>query len=191
MSKRYLSAQEQLISSYILAAKVLQDGFFPDFIVAVWRGGTPIGIAVQEFMEYCGIKTDHIAIRTSSYHGIGERSREVSVTNMGYLIDNIEPEHKLLIVDDVFDSGKTIEAIIATLHQKARKNAPTEIRVATPYFKPSKNLTDRVPDYFCEQLESWIVFPHSLCGLSTEEIAQYKPSAAQVLAKVNIHKTSL
>ena len=185
MNKRYLSAEEQLVSSYQLAAKVLQDGFLPDFIVAVWRGGTPIGIAVQEFMEYCGVKTDHIAIRTSSYNGIGQR-RAVSVTNIGYLLDNIEAEHKLLIVDDVFDSGKTIEAIIETLHQKARRNAPEQIRVATPYFKPSKNLTDRVPDYFCEELESWIVFPHSLCGLDMAEIVQHKPTAAKILAKVNV-----
>ena len=186
MSKRYLSAEEQLMSSYRLAAKVLQDGFLPDFIVAVWRGGTPIGIAVQEFMEYCGVKTDHIAIRTSSYHGIAARSQEVQVVNIGYLLNNIAPEHKLLIVDDVFDSGRTIEAIIDTLRQKARRNTPETIRVATPYFKPKKNLTNRVPDYFCEQLESWIVFPHSLCGLEKDEIIRHKPKVAEILAKVKI-----
>ena len=190
MTKRYLSAEEQLITSYRLAAKVLNDGFLPDFIVAVWRGGTPIGIAVQEFMEYYGVKADHIAIRTSSYDGQGQRSRTVKVSNIGYLLDNIEADHKLLIVDDVFDSGKTIEAIITTLRQKARRNAPAEIRVATPYFKPTKNLTNRVPDYFCEELESWIVFPHSLLGLEAEEIEQYKPGVAEVLAQVHMTRPS-
>lgn len=190
MMKRYISAEEQLMTSYTLAAQVLNDGFLPDFIVAVWRGGTPIGIAVQEFMEYYGIEANHIAIRTSSYHGIGQRSREVSVMNMGYLLDHIEANHKLLIVDDVFDSGKTIEAIIATLRAKARRNAPEQIRVATPYFKPSKNLTDRVPDYYCEELESWIVFPHSLCGLEAEEIARHKPAVAEIMAKVQLEQPS-
>lgn len=181
MSKRYLSADELLMSSYSLAAKVLNDGFLPDFIVAVWRGGTPIGIAVQEFMEYCGVKTDHIAIRTTSYHGVEARNKEVSVVNMGYLLEHIEAHHKLLIVDDVFDSGNTIVAILNELRNKAKRNAPEQIRVATPFFKPTKNQTDIVPDYFIEELDSWIVFPHSLVGLSPADIAAKDKNITELL----------
>ena len=181
MSKRYLSADELLISSYSLAAKVLNDGFLPDFIVAVWRGGTPIGIAIQEFMEYCGVKTDHIAIRTTSYHGVETRNDDVSVVNMGYLLEHIESHHKLLIIDDVFDSGNTIAAILNELRDKAKRNAPEQIRVATPFFKPTKNQTAIVPDYFMEELDSWIVFPHSLVGLSPEDIAAKDKDITELL----------
>ena len=181
MSKRYLSADELLISSYSLAAKVLNDGFLPDFIVAVWRGGTPIGIAIQEFMEYCGVKTDHIAIRTTSYHGVEARNDDVSVVNMGYLLEHIESHHKLLIIDDVFDSGNTIAAILNELRDKAKRNAPEQIRVATPFFKPTKNQTAIVPDYFMEELDSWIVFPHSLVGLSPEDIAAKDKDITELL----------
>ena len=37
-------------------SKILKSGFNPDFIVGVWRGGTPVGIAVQEFLDYFGLK---------------------------------------------------------------------------------------------------------------------------------------
>ena len=50
-----------------LAWQVYESGFRPDYIVGVWRGGAPIGIAVQEFLDVLGVKSDHIAIRTSSY----------------------------------------------------------------------------------------------------------------------------
>ena len=186
MEKRYIGAEELLTASYELAASIINDGFLPDFIVAIWRGGTPVGIAVQEFMEYCGIKTDHIAIRTSSYLGVDHRGKEVNVHNLGYLLDGIEADHKLLIVDDVFDTGKSIEAVIVEIKKMARRNTPEQIRVATPYFKPSKNLTDRTPDYFCEELESWIVFPHELCGLLPEEIARSKPAVAEMLNTIKI-----
>ncbi|NQY82040.1 MAG: hypoxanthine phosphoribosyltransferase [Alphaproteobacteria bacterium] len=184
MKKRYLSANELLLASYQLAAEIVNDNFYPDFIVAVWRGGTPVGIAVQEFMEYCGINTDHIAIRTSYHIGIDERSKKAHVYNLGYLLDNVEAHHKLLIVDDVFDTGKSIEAILEILHQKARRNTPEKIKIATPYFKPNKNLTERQPDYFNEQLDTWLVFPHELCGLLHEEIQANKPGVADILATV-------
>jgi|TARA_Y100000310_G_scaffold243910_1_gene248589 hypothetical protein len=51
VEKEYISAQSLLIDSYKLAKKVLDSGFKPDFIVGVWRGGAPVGIAVQEYME--------------------------------------------------------------------------------------------------------------------------------------------
>ena len=67
--KLYLSAQGLLEDAFRLAAMVLHSGFEPTFITAIWRGGAPIGIAVQEFIQYHGVDCDHIAIRTSSYSG--------------------------------------------------------------------------------------------------------------------------
>ena len=181
MKKVYLSANDLLLSSYQMAGNILADGFFPDFIVAVWRGGTPVGIAVQELMEYAGLRTDHIAIRTSSYTNINEQDKNVRVHSTSYLIDNIEAHHKLLIVDDVFDSGRSIEAILQHIKRKARLNMPEQIRIAMPYFKPTSNTTSLVPDYFVHQTEDWIVFPHELCGLEEQELMVNKPELRDIL----------
>ena len=75
--KLFISAQQLLEDSFALGLDILDSGFRPDFIVGVWRGGTPVGIAVQELLDYFGVDTDHISIRTSSYQGIGERSERI------------------------------------------------------------------------------------------------------------------
>jgi len=64
--KLYLSAQGLLEDAFRLGTMVLRSGFRPTVMVAIWRGGAPIGITVQELLDAFGIETDHIAIRTSS-----------------------------------------------------------------------------------------------------------------------------
>lgn len=173
--KRYLSAQELLNQSFELGLRVYKSGFRPSFIIGVWRGGTPVGIAVQEILDLLGVKTDHIAIRTSSYYGIDKRDRTVKVYGLEYVIRNANWEDGLLIVDDVFDSGNSIKATIETLEQKMRRNMPKDVRIATPWFKPKNNITGIVPHYYIHETDQWLVFPHELDGLTREEIMANKP----------------
>ena len=180
-NKTYLSAQQLLEDSMELGTRIINSGFEPTIIIAIWRGGTPIGIAVQELFAYNQVKTDHIAIRTSSYTGIDGRSSEIRIHGMNYLVKNVKHEDKLLIVDDVFDTGNTINSVIHYLEEKARLNAPHDIRVAVPYYKPTRNLTDRVPDYFLHETEEWLKYPHSLEGLTADEIAQHRPELFEIL----------
>ena len=162
-------------SSLSLAEKIFESGFKPDFIVAIWRGGTPVGIVIQELYEYFGISTDHIAIRTSYYSGLNEVRNDVRVHGLEYLIKNINADDSLLIVDDVFDSGNSIKAALEKIRGYARLNTPKDIRIATPYYKPSKNKTTITPDYFVHETDDWLVFPHELKGLSIDEIREHKP----------------
>lgn len=180
--KVYLGAQELLEDSFRLAAQVVDSGFRPSMMIAIWRGGAPVGVAVQELLAYCGIEADHISIRTSSYTGIDGRSNEIRIHGMNYLIKKLRHEDSLLIVDDVFDTGSTIDAVIRYLEQKARLNTPHDIRVAVPYFKPARNLTQRVPDYYLYETEQWLKYPHSLEGLSVEEVARHRPALFDILA---------
>ena len=86
--KRYLSAQQLLEDSFRLGANIIKDGFRPSMMIAIWRGGVPMGIAIQELLAWYGIETDHITIRTSSYAGIDGRSAEIRVHGLDYLVDN-------------------------------------------------------------------------------------------------------
>ena len=179
--KVYLDAQQLLEDSFELAARVLKSGFKPTFIAAVWRGGAPMGIAVQELLAYHGIETDHIAIRSSSYHAIDQQAASVKVMGLNYLAKKISFEDRLLIVDDVYDTGKSVEAIIQELRVRARKNTPDDIRVAVPYFKPTRNQSGRVPDFYIHETDAWLKFPHSLEGLSDSEVAKNRPSLHAIL----------
>lgn len=180
MDKHYISATQLLQDSFQLGWKVYESGFRPNYIVGVWRGGAPVGIAVQELLEVLGVESDHIAIRTSSYTGIGERNRHVQVHGLNYLVQRLESEDSLLIVDDVHDTGLSIDQTIRDLHRFCKKNTP-EVRIATPYYKPGNNKTERVPDYYVHETEQWLVFPHELDGLSIEEIAGNKPELAEMV----------
>ncbi len=174
--KLYIHAQDLLSDAVRLGTMVVNSGFKPSFIVGIWRGGTPIGIAVQEVLAWAGIQTDHIAIRTSSYdHTIDQRDQHVRVHGLSYLVKRVNAEDGMLLVDDVFDTGFTIQAIIDKLHRKARLNTPRDIRVAVPWYKPKRNQTDRTPEYYLHETEQWIKFPHSLEGLSDHEIKKFRP----------------
>ena len=67
--KTFITPQDLLEKSFELGKKVLEGGCKPTFVISIYRGGTPIGISVQELFKYVGIKNDHISIRTSSYKG--------------------------------------------------------------------------------------------------------------------------
>ena len=182
--KRFISAQELLEDSYRLGAQIIESGFRPDFIVGIWRGGSPVGIAVQEMLEHFGISTDHISVRTSLYRGVGRRAAEVRVHGLGYLVRSLNAENALLIVDDVYDSGRSIEAVLAQLTERTRRNTPQSIRVATPWFKPSSNATERLPDYYLHETDRWLVFPHEVQGLTEREIARDKPEIHKIMQNV-------
>ncbi len=181
MNKVYLTAQGLLEDSFKLAHQVLESGFEPTFIIAVWRGGAPIGIAVQEFLHFHGIHADNIAIRTSSYSGIDNQTRKVKVSGLDYLIKNMQHTDRLLIVDDVFDTGRSVEAIIEQLKQGLRLNTPEDIRIAVPYYKPSRNLVSFEPHYVVHETADWLKYPHSLEGLSNEEIREKRPEIYKIM----------
>lgn len=190
MNKVYISAQQLLEDSFKLALAIYESGYRPDYIVGVWRGGAPVGIAVQELLHVLGVESDHIAIRTSSYTGIGERDKHVRVHGLTYLIKRVESEDSLLIVDDVHDSGLSIAETIKQLNRACKKNTP-EIRIATPYYKPENNKTNRVPDYYIHESNDWLVFPHELSGLSLEELKEHRPELdfiTQKLAERNMER---
>ncbi len=182
MDKIVISAQELLEDSYHLGLDILESGFKPTLIIAIWRGGTPVGMAVQEILSYAGLESDHIAIRTSSYTGVDERGA-VAVHGLNYIIKKICHDDRVLIVDDVFDTGNTIDAVIRELKRRARDNTPEDIRIAVPWFKPSRNETDLLPDYFVRETAEWLVFPHELDALTPEELREARPEIAAIIER--------
>ena len=175
MEKVFISANSLLSDSMELARLIVRSGFRPTYLVAMWRGGAPIGIAVQEVLEYHSIHCDHIAIRTSSYTGINNQSKTVRVHAIDYLVSRLSAEDELLLVDDVFDSGRSLDAVMDALKRRCRRNLPEKIRIATVYYKPARNRSSLVPDYYVRATDSWLVFPHEIQGLTREEILEHKP----------------
>ena len=167
MDKLFIKADKLLEDSFKLAWEVYESGYRPNYIIGVWRGGAPVGIAVQEFLDVLGVASDHI-----------------KVYGLNYMIKKLQSKDSLLIVDDVHDTGLSIEQVISDLKEACEQNIP-EIRIATPYFKPTKNKTNRKPDYYIHETDKWLVFPHELEGLTAEEIRANKPELAQLMDKID------
>ncbi len=184
MEKFYINAESLLFDSVRLGISIYQSGFSPNYIVGIWRGGAPVGITIQELLDYLGQKSDHIAIRTSLYTGIGERKDKIDVHGLDYIIHRINSEDRLLIVDDVFDTGLSVQAVIKEIERKARKNTPN-IKVATVYYKPDNRKVDLLPDYYVNKSDKWLVFPHELKGLTGDEIKSGKPKVFELLKELN------
>ncbi len=181
VDKLFISAESLLRDSLELGAMIVRSGFRPSFLVGVWRGGAPIGIAVQEVLDFHGIQSDHIAIRTSSYSRMGQQDKVVRVHALDYLVSRLSADDRLLLIDDVFDSGRSLEAAIDELARRCRRNLPAQIRIATAYYKPARNRSRLKPDYFVRETDRWLVFPHELHGLTRAEILANKPVDAHWL----------
>lgn len=174
MNKQFVTADTLLEASFALAKHVAVSGWCPEYILGVWRGGAPIGIAMQEWMAYHDINVDHMPIKVKSYMGIGEQGNHIHVEGLEHVAQRLQSIEKLLIVDDIFDSGRSIAALMQAIRDHTGAEVPTQIRVACPWFKPLRNLTALKPDFYLYETDDWIVFPHELCGLTDVEIHQGK-----------------
>ena len=174
--KLFIDAQQLLEDSFELAQQVMNDGFEPDLIIGVWRGGAPIAIALQELFAYNGIFANHYPVRISSYVGIEKQGSELVIGEMFDLADSLAKAERILIVDDVFESGRTIQELVGKIEGMLGEKQTKALRVATVFAKPKRRVSKIKPDYFIRTTEKWLVFPHELVGLTTEEIRANKPS---------------
>ena len=196
MEKQFVSEEELLLDSYRLGVQVFNSGFRPSFIVGLWRGGTSVGIAVQECLQHLGVATDHISLRTSyrgmqRYHRMVEQpSSEIRVHGTQYLLESLNADDGLLIVDDVYSTGLNVQAVIDRLKRRTRRNMPHDVRIAVPWYKPARNRTGRAPDFYLHETDRWLVLPYELNGLSLDEIRAYKPFLAPLLERLRAPATA-
>ncbi len=180
MQKRFIDEQELLEDSYRLATRIHASGFRPNFIVGIWRGGSTVGIYVQECLQYLGVETDHIAIRTSyrgrdDYFRQLQRGNPVRAHGLQYLFENLNADDRLLIVDDVYSTGRHVDAVLERLRYTLKRNMPEAVRIAAPYFREAADEPVAGPDFFLQQCEEWLVLPYELTGLTRDEMRAHKP----------------
>ena len=188
MNKRFVAADDLLRDSFQLAANIAEADYHPDFLVGLWRGGSAVGIAVQEGLDFLGTKTDHIAIRTSyrgapSYSEMVNEAEAIRVHGLQYLLENLCSHHSLLIVDDVYSTGSSVKAVIDQLAKKTRRNLPQDIRIATVWYRPTEK-TLRVPDYFVHETQEWLVLPYELTGMSISELRENRPELRSIIDRL-------
>jgi len=172
-AKTYLDANTYLREAWRLAEKIFKSGWKPDLLAGLWRGGAFPAAAVHEYLACRGWKMRHAPLKCGSYGAIGSAG-EVKFEFAGELFDSVKRGDRVLAVDDVFDTGRTAEAVRAKFSALG-----ADVKIACVHWKPGKNETAGKPDYFeIEDGDGWIVFPHELCGLSPCEIDSKDPGFA-------------
>lgn len=174
--KRWVSGDELFAGAFRLACRVYRSGYRPDVILSLWRGGAPIGLAVDEFFRYHGLEVRHTVLEVKSYHGMERRTAPV-VEDMSRLLRQIPRGGRVLIVDDIVDSGSTVAAIRQRLARRTR-----HVRVAALFFKPEAVGDEAsTPDYFIYRTRCWVVFPHELADLTDRELPRKGPLPASLI----------
>lgn len=139
---------------------VREDGYSPDIIAGISRGGiVPARIISDLFL--CESEKPTLAImQIGFYSGVGKTQKEP-------IIYQDLPGHihgkKILLVDDVADSGVSLDFAMKYLNMKK----PLEVRIGTLYYKPWSIVE---PQYYVEETESWIIFPHERYEFMAEQL---------------------
>ena len=174
IEKLIITAQDLVDDSFKLGMKVIESGYQPTTIITLWRGGATVGIVIHELMSYKKIITNHTVLKASSYKNTKQLAG-VKIFGLDSTLESLDEKEKILIVDDIFDTGNTIDAVINAINETHR-NVIEDIKIAMPWYKPSNNKTHISPDYHLHETNKWVVFPHELESLNEEEIIKYRSS---------------
>jgi hypoxanthine phosphoribosyltransferase len=128
-----------------LAQEIKKDSFKPDIIVGVSRGGWPPARVLSDLLNNPNLAN----VKVEFYLGVAETKGEPTLTQPVSV--NVAGK-KVLIVDEVADTGKSLKLI----KEHLAKEGATEVKVATIYYKPWSIIT---PDYYARETSHWIVFP--------------------------------
>lgn len=161
-----------------LARRVYDDGYHPKRIIGLWRGGAPVGLYVHEALKVLGVRADYVPVITRGYkEGIDHPLDRVVVQGMDSLAGMTRRLDNVLVVDDVWDSGRSIDAFFDVFQAVTGENFPDNVRVATVYYKPDRKPNGyksvRRPDYSIHKTDKWLVFPHEFFDCSPEELAEH------------------
>ncbi|WP_297417818.1 phosphoribosyltransferase [Thermococcus sp.] len=144
MDKVYLTWWQVDRAMFALANE-MKKHFTPDLIVGIARGGLIPAVRLSHILGDIEVKV----IDVKFYKDINERMEKpvITIPLHGSLNDK-----KVVIVDDVSDTGKTLEVVI----DEVKKAGASEVKVVCLSMKP---WTKVVPDFYVFRTDKWIVFP--------------------------------
>jgi hypoxanthine phosphoribosyltransferase len=128
-----------------LADKIRKNGFEPDIIVGVSRGGWPPARVLSDLMDNANLAN----VRAEFYLGVAETKEKAVLTQPVSM--SVEGK-RVLVVDEVADTGRSLELV----REHILENGAVEVKIATVYYKPWSIIK---PDYYEKETSSWIVFP--------------------------------
>jgi hypothetical protein len=128
-----------------LADKIRKNGFKPDIIVGVSRGGWPPARVLSDLMDNPNLAN----VRAEFYLGVAETKGEPTLTQP---VSVDVAGKKVLVVDEIADTGKSLKLV----KEHIVRQGAEEVKIATVYYKPWSIIK---PDYYEKETSRWVVFP--------------------------------
>jgi hypoxanthine phosphoribosyltransferase len=184
MIKQFLPYDVVRDNALKLARRIYTDGFIPDVIYVSLRGGAFLGNVISEYFKIIRKNdrpTYYAAVVARSYTGVGEAD-QVKIEGWTYSPDYLRTGDKVLLVDDIFDSGRTINYLAAIFLEKGIPRQDLKVAVHDyKYFYDKGEQLPIQPDYWCRRHDLsvkdealWIHYlSHELVGLTGEELEKY------------------
>ena len=203
MKKEFLPYEKVRNNALKMAHRIYHDGFIPDVIYVSLRGGVYLGNVISEYFKIVQRRARPVyyaAVVARSYTGIRE-SDEVKVEGWTYSPESLRIGDKVLLIDDIFDTGKTINHLANVILEKGIPRK--DLKIAVHDYKYVYNKAEHLPvqpDYWCRKHELsvkdediWIHYcSHELIGLTSEELEKYyyseDPELREVLKLLNSEK---
>ena len=180
LHKEFLPYQTVRNNAIKLADRINREGFAPDVIYVSLRGGAYMGNVISEYFKMT--RRDrrpvyYAAVVARSYRDIGEQDK-VRVDGWTYDPAYLRSGDKVLLVDDIFDSGRTVNHLVEIIMEQGIPRA--DVRVAVHDYKLRRYATKQLPvlpDYWCRlheiaapEEDFWIHYmSHELVGLTEAE----------------------
>jgi hypoxanthine phosphoribosyltransferase len=185
MKKEFLPYEIERNNALKLAARIYREGFIPDVIYVSLRGGAYLGNVISEYFKIVnrrGRPVYYAAVVARSYSNVRESTEEIKVEGWTYAPEHLRIGDKVLLVDDIFDTGRTINHLAGIILDKGIPREDLKVAVHDYKFYYDKPIQLPIqPDYWCRKQDlsihdedTWIHYvSHELIGLTTAELEQY------------------
>jgi hypoxanthine phosphoribosyltransferase len=184
MRKEFLPYDTVRDNALKMADHIFGEGFLPDVIYVSLRGGAYLGNVISEYFKIVnrrGRPTYYAAVVARSYTDVHQPGR-IKVEGWTYEPDHLRSGDKVLLVDDIFDSGETINHLAGIILEKGIPRDDLKVAVHDyKFFYDKPNQLPIQPDYWCRKHElsihdedTWIHYlSHELVGLSKDDLEKY------------------
>lgn len=199
MNKEFIKTETIQKNAFLLAEKIYNDKFIPSILYVSLRGGALLGNVISEYFKLSTSVSHpplYAAVVAQSYTGPQEQEK-VLIEGWTYDPQKIRRNDKIILIDDIFDSGRTVNALcdIFIDNGALREN----IRIVVHDYKirdyelaPQKY----APDYYARKLhikkveqDNWIHYlSHEVDGLTENEINTHYSATLQPVLKTLIER---
>ncbi len=201
MSKEFISYNQVRNNALKLAHRIHMEGFIPDVIYVSLRGGAYLGNVISEYFKAVRRESKPVlyaAVVARSYSDVHQND-QVRVDGWTYSPEYLRNGDKVLLVDDIYDSGRTINHLAEVILGKGVPRK--DFKIAVHDYKVIGYRGEQLPirpDYWCRLHEikvpgdeKWIHYmSHELVGLTDDELrTHYYPEDPELQKILSVLKS--